>query len=273
MSGWYKRRTQLILFVLGVGVAHRPRRRSALDGRRRAVAQTERRARRASVAQVENQDDEVAGTEALDLARRICSSRSGGTSEHRPQDCATQSGSSPSPGWLLTGVRRDVRCAVLVRCARPLQQLAAPRGQEGRRRRCRRRMRRPGGRAPSGLQVDDDRDACPAVSGAVRRRIAAAWAGKPSWSARAMIDGAMRASAAASARATAVRLRNASTVMPDDTSAKPDVGSDAGQPITKLAALNGVCWPTRISPALTQRRRPRASTSSSATATWRCSGA
>ena len=39
--------------------------------------------------------------------------------------------------------------------------------------------------------------------------------------------------------------------MPDDTSAKPDVGSDAGQPMTKLAALNGVCWPTRISPALT----------------------
>ena len=38
--------------------------------------------------------------------------------------------------------------------------------------------------------------------------------------------------------------------MPEDTSAKPDVGSDAGQPITKLAALNGVCWPTRISPAL-----------------------
>ena len=55
----------------------------------------------------------------------------------------------------------------------------------------------------------------------------------------------------ASARATAVRLRNASTVMPDDTWANPLVGSDAGQPITKLAALNGVCWPTRISPALT----------------------
>ena len=39
--------------------------------------------------------------------------------------------------------------------------------------------------------------------------------------------------------------------MPDDTWAKPLVGSDAGQPITKLAALNGVCWPIRISPALT----------------------
>ncbi len=81
--------------------------------------------------------------------------------------------------------------------------------------------------------------------------MAAAWAGKPSWSARATIDGAMRASAPSSARATAVRLRNASTVIPEDTSAKPDVGSDAGQPMTKLAALNGVCWPTRISPALT----------------------
>ena len=71
--------------------------------------------------------------------------------------------------------------------------------------------------------------------------MAAAWAGKPSWSARAVIDGPMRASAAPSARAMAVRLRNASTVMPEETSAKPDVGSDAGQPITKLAALNGVC--------------------------------
>ena len=88
-------------------------------------------------------------------------------------------------------------------------------------------------------------------SARLRRRRAAAWAGKPSWSARATIDGAIRASARSSARAIAVRLRNASTVMPLDTSAKPDVGSDAGQPITKFAALNGVCWPTRISPALT----------------------
>ena len=101
---------------------------------------------------------------------------------------------------------------------------------------------------------------------------AAAWAGKPSWSARARIDGAIRARAAASARATAVRLRNASTVMPDDTWAKPDVGSDAGQPMTKLAALNGVCWPMRISPALTSPSTT-ASTSASATATCRCSGA
>ena len=54
-----------------------------------------------------------------------------------------------------------------------------------------------------------------------------------------------------SARAMAVRLRNASAVMPDDTWANPLVGSEAGQPITKLAALNGVCWPIRISPALT----------------------
>ena len=84
-----------------------------------------------------------------------------------------------------------------------------------------------------------------------RTAAAAAWAGKPSWSARAMIDGAIRAQRRVVGAGDAVRLRNASTVMPDDTSAKPDVGSDAGQPITKLAALNGVCWPTRISPALT----------------------
>ena len=57
-----------------------------------------------------------------------------------------------------------------------------------------------------------------------------------------------------------------------DTCANPLVGSDAGQPITKLAALNGVCWPIRISPALTSSSTTR-STSSSATATWRCSGA
>ena len=50
-------------------------------------------------------------------------------------------------------------------------------------------------------------------------------------------------------------------VIPDDTWAKPDVGSDAGQPMTKLAALNGVCWPTRISPALTSASTVSLSTS------------
>ena len=84
--------------------------------------------------------------------------------------------------------------------------------------------------------------------------------------------GAIRRNAASFERATAVRFRNAFTVMPDDTWAKPDVGSEAGQPITKFAALNGVSWPIRISPASTS-----ASTTSStllgSTATWRCSGA
>ena len=87
-----------------------------------------------------------------------------------------------------------------------------------------------------------------------------------------MIDGVMRASATSSARATAVRLRNASTVMPEDTSANPDVGSDAGHPITKFAALNGVDWPIRISPALTMPSTT-ASILAADTATWRCSGA
>ena len=91
--------------------------------------------------------------------------------------------------------------------------------------------------------------------------MAAAWAGKPSWSARARIEGAIRFNAVGSARATAVRLRNVIAVIPDDTWANPDVGSEAGQPMTKLAALNGVSWPTRISPALT-----RASTVSLSTA-------
>ena len=67
------------------------------------------------------------------------------------------------------------------------------------------------------------------------------WAGKPSWSASASTDGVMRASDVASARAIAVRLRKVSAVMPDDTWANPDVGSDAGQPTMKFAALNGVC--------------------------------
>ena len=82
-----------------------------------------------------------------------------------------------------------------------------------------------------------------------RARTAAAWAGKPSCSASATTEGVMRARATASARATAVRLRNASTVIPDDTVANPLVGSAAGQPITKSRRENGVCCPTRISPA------------------------
>src|SRR5690606_14474543 len=108
--------------------------------------------------------------------------------------------------------------------------------------------------------------------GCHRSRTAAAWAGNPSWVANAATDGVIRASAAASARATAVRLRNVAAVMPDVTWAYPLVGSDAGHPITKLAALNGVCWPTRISPALTSPATTP-STASSVTATWRCSGA
>ena len=77
------------------------------------------------------------------------------------------------------------------------------------------------------------------------------------------IDGAMRGEARASSRrGRGGALEERLAVMPDDTWANPLVGSDAGQPITKLAALNGVCWPTRISPALTQHvddaRRRRA---------------
>ena len=87
-----------------------------------------------------------------------------------------------------------------------------------------------------------------------------------------MIDGVMRSSARSSALATAVRFKNTLAVMPDDTCANPLVGSDAGQPITKLAALNGVFWPTRISPALAASR-PRRVDVASSTATWRCSGA
>ena len=129
---------------------------------------------------------------------------------------------------------------------------AAARGQGHRRRHDhRRRRRRPAHRHPE-LSADpptsvsrSGRCASHAHKGSDvrgrRRRSAAAWAGKPSWSARAITDGAIRRNAAASALATAVRLRNVIAVIPDDTWANPDVGSDAGQPMTKLAALNGVC--------------------------------
>ncbi len=82
----------------------------------------------------------------------------------------------------------------------------------------------------------------------------------------------MRRIARSSARAIAVRFRKASAVMPELTWAKPLVGRLAGQPMTKLAALNGVCWPIRISPALTIASTTP-STAPSATATCRCSGA
>ena len=81
---------------------------------------------------------------------------------------------------------------------------------------------------------------CGTSSAGKRFLIDAAWAGKPSWSASATIDGAIRRSAASSDWAIAVRFRNASAVMPDETCANPLVGSDAGQPMTKFAALNGV---------------------------------
>ena len=65
-----------------------------------------------------------------------------------------------------------------------------------------------------------------------------------------MTLGAMRRIARSSAWATAVRLRNASAVMPLATLAKPLVGSEAGQPMMKLAEEIVVCWPRRISPAV-----------------------
>ncbi len=71
--------------------------------------------------------------------------------------------------------------------------------------------------------VDLTRQTC-ALSGSALTECATAspCAGKPSWSANARIDGVIRLSAPASARAIAVRFRNVSAVMPDDTCAKPD---------------------------------------------------
>lgn len=73
-----------------------------------------------------------------------------------------------------------------------------------------------------------------------RRRIALPCAGNPSWSASETMLGAMRRKADSLARAMAVRFRNAFTVIPDDTWANPLVGSEAGHPMTKFAALKGV---------------------------------
>ena len=105
-------------------------------------------------------------------------------------------------------------------------------------------------------------DTCTCCAEDQSRRIAAAlaWAGKPSWLLIARIVGVIRRRAVASARATAVRLRNASAVMPLETWANPPVGRLAGQPMTKLPAQNNVCWPTRISPALSRRSTSSAST-------------
>ena len=47
-----------------------------------------------------------------------------------------------------------------------------------------------------------------------------------------MIDGANLSIAVSSDVAIAVRFKKVSTVMPDDTWAKPLVGNDAGQPST-----------------------------------------
>ena len=88
---------------------------------------------------------------------------------------------------------------------------------------------------------------------------AASWAGKPSCWVKAVIEPLMRARARSSARATAVRFRKASAVMPPLTLAKPLVGSEAGQPMMKLAADTGVHWPTRISPASVSRASTPAS--------------
>ena len=106
---------------------------------------------------------------------------------------------------------------------------------------------------------------------------AAAWAGKPSWSARATIDGAMRRSAAASARATAVRFRNASAVMPDDTWAKPlrrqrrraadhEVGG-AERRVLADEDLAGV--DERVDDARRRRRRRRRPAGARARSGWR----
>ena len=101
-------------------------------------------------------------------------------------------------------------------------------------------------------------------------RTAASWAGNPSCWVNAVIESAIRVSDRWSARATAVRLRNASAVIPLLTTAKPLVGSEAGQPMMKFAADTGVHWPTRISPALVSRA---SMASSSRTAICMCSGA
>ena len=97
VSGWYKRRTQLILFVLGVGVA------IALNASALTVADELWRndgVRDALVAQVENQGQEASATEALDELKGL-QFPVGWYERHRPQDVAEWL--VALAGWLLTG--------------------------------------------------------------------------------------------------------------------------------------------------------------------------
>ena len=97
VSGWYKRRTQLILFVLGIGVA------IALNASALTVADELWRndgVRDALVAQVENQGQEASATEALDELKGL-QFPVGWYERHRPQDVAEWL--VALAGWLLTG--------------------------------------------------------------------------------------------------------------------------------------------------------------------------
>ena len=97
VSGWYKRRTQLILFVLGIGVA------IALNASALQVADELWRndgVRDALVAQVENQGEEASGTVALDELKEL-QFPVGWYERHRPQDFGEWL--VALAGWLLTG--------------------------------------------------------------------------------------------------------------------------------------------------------------------------
>ena len=135
VSGWYKRRTQLILFVLGIGVA------IALNASALTVADELWRndgVRDALVAQVENQGQEASATEALDELKGLQFP----VGLVRAPPAAGRRRVARRPRRLVAHrVRRHVRRAVLVRRARPLRQPARrPAGSQPTS--CRRRRRR-----------------------------------------------------------------------------------------------------------------------------------
>ena len=97
VTGWYKRRTQVILFVLGVGVAIaiNASALSAVDGLWRNDG-----VRDALVAQVENQGDTASGTEALERLEDL-EFPVGWHEELRPD--GADGWVVALVGWLLTG--------------------------------------------------------------------------------------------------------------------------------------------------------------------------
>ena len=98
VSGWYKRRAQIILFVIGVALAILLN-ASAITAADRLWKDDG--LRKGLVAQVEHQQEETTGTDAFDISRTSTSRSDGKRSTARIQ---AETGCWSLLGWLLTGV-------------------------------------------------------------------------------------------------------------------------------------------------------------------------